>query len=103
MSFLLRVSPLTREAVVFAILIGVVLLGAVVVFVLRTRRLPSCWNCGFSSVHRAHSSRSLLDTFARACFLYPYRCQRCLHRFYCFGSPRAHRHSATKTIAAGQS
>jgi len=101
MNLLADVSPLTREGVAFAILAGVLLLGAVVVFALRTRSLPACWNCGFPGVHRAHSAHRSLDTLARACFLYPYRCQRCLHRFYCFGSPHPHRHSGKKTMAAG--
>jgi len=34
-------NPLTREALAFAILVGVLVLGAVVMLVLRTRSLPS--------------------------------------------------------------
>ena len=92
-------NPVTREAIALAILVGVLLLGAVVVLALRTRSLPVCWNCGFSSVHRAHSSRHLLNTFARACFLHPHRCERCLRRFYCFGTRRVHRHSGSRSLA----
>jgi hypothetical protein len=97
---LLSGNPVTLEVLAFTILVGILLFGAVVVLVLRTRSLPVCGNCGFSSVQRTYSSHRSLDTFARACFLYPHRCQRCLHRFYCFGSPRMHRHSGNKTMAA---
>jgi hypothetical protein len=98
---LLLGNPLIREAVALAIILGVLLLGAFIMLVPRTRRLPACGNCGFSSVRRAHSHDRPLDMFARTFFLYPHRCQRCLHRFYCFGSPRVrHRPSGTKTMAA---
>lgn len=96
MKFLTGGNPLTREAVVFAIFIGILLFGALLVLVFRTRSLPVCWNCGFSRVHRAHSNHRPIDAFARVFFLYPHKCQRCLHRAYCFGSPRVHRPSATK-------
>jgi hypothetical protein len=89
-----------REGVVLLAFVAVLLFGAVIRLMLRTRSLPVCWNCGFSTVHRAHSSRRPLDFLARTCFLYPYRCQRCLHRFYCFGSPKVRRPSGNKTMAA---
>ena len=98
---LLSGNPLLLEAAVFATLVGVLLLGAVVVFMLRTRSLPACSNCGFSSVRRAHRSHHPFDTLLRVVFLYPYRCQRCLRRSYCFGSSKLHRHSGHKTVAAG--
>jgi len=95
----LRGNPVTLEAAVFTILVGVLLLGAVVMLALRTRSLPVCWNCGFSSVRRAHSHHDPLDTFARLCFLYPHRCEKCLQRFYCFGTRRVHRQSGSRSLA----
>ena len=94
-------DALTTETALFASIVGLLLLGAVVVLALRTLSLPICRNCGFPSVRRVHSHRPL-DTFARACFLYPHRCQRCLHRFYCFGSPRMPKHSSSRSKAAGK-
>lgn len=97
---LLGGNPVTQEVAVFAIFVGVLVLAEAVVFVLRTRSLPVCGHCGFSSVRRVHSRHRPLDTIARACLLYPHRCQRCLHRFYCFGSPRVHRTSSNNTMTA---
>jgi hypothetical protein len=94
-------DTLTREGVVLTILVGVLLLGAVIVLTLRTRALPVCWNCGHQSVRRSHSRRAL-DVFARACFLIPYRCEKCLQRFYCFGSRRVFRHPDHRSVAAGK-
>ena len=94
MNLLAGGSPLAREAVAFAILISAVLIGAAMVFALRTRSLPVCGYCGFSSVRRAHSHRHTFDRLARICFLHPYRCEKCLQRFYCFRSRRM-RHPRT--------
>ncbi len=74
----------TREAVVLSVLIGVLLLAAIIILALRTRTLPTCWNCGFQSVRRSHSHRPL-DTLAAFAVLCPYRCEKCRKRFYCFG------------------
>ena len=96
-------DSLTTEALAFASIVTALLLGMVLVLILRTRSLPVCKNCGFPSVRRVHSRHSPLDTLARGCFLYPHLCQRCLHRFYCFGSRRARRHSSSRSTAAGKS
>jgi hypothetical protein len=92
-------NPLTREGVVLAILAAVLLLGAVLVMALRTRALPVCWNCGHYSVRRSRSRR-LLDIVSRAFLLRPYRCEKCLQRFYCFHFRRVPGHSASRSIAA---
>ena len=93
---------LTAEAVAFASIVIVLLVGLVLVLILRTRSLPVCRNCGFPSVRRAHSRHYPLDTLARVCFLYPHVCQRCLRRFYCFGSRRVPKHSSSRSAAAGK-
>ena len=100
MNYLLFGGTLAREGVVLASLAGVLLLGALLVFVLRTGVLPVCWSCGHHSVRRSHSHR-FFDAVARICFLYPHRCEKCLQRFYCFRSRRVPRqHSGTRSIAA---
>ena len=102
MKFLRGVNPITREAVVFAILAIFLLLGAVVVLILRTRSLPVCGNCGFSSVQRSQSQHPL-DAIARVCFLYPHRCQKCLRRIYCFGLPQGNaQQPSSRAAAAGK-
>jgi hypothetical protein len=65
---LLSGNPVTLEVLAFTILVGILLFGAVVVLVLRTRSLPVCGNCGFSSVQRTYSSHRSLDTFARGAY-----------------------------------
>lgn len=82
-------ETLIREAVVLSILIGGLLLAAIIIVVLRTRALPTCWSCGFQSVRRSHSHRTL-DTVAAFAVLCPYRCEKCLKRFYCFGVRHHH-------------
>jgi hypothetical protein len=47
------IDALAREGVIFASLAGIVLLGAILVFVLRARILPVCWNCGHPSIRRS--------------------------------------------------
>jgi hypothetical protein len=54
---------LTREGVVLATLVGVLLLGAILVLVGRTLSLPLCWNSGPRSVRQAHFRLRRLDTF----------------------------------------
>jgi hypothetical protein len=95
-------GALAHEGVGLAILVGLLLIGALVVLVLRTRALPVCWNCGFRSVRRSHSHHHALDRCARICFLYPRRCPRCLRRFYCFQFHNVVRHSR-HPMAAGKS
>jgi hypothetical protein len=96
-------DTLVREGVLLASTVTLCLLAAIAVLALRTLSLPVCRNCGFQSVRRAHSHHDPLDMFARICFLYPHRCEKCLRRFYCFGSPRIHRHSGNRSAAAGKS
>ena len=92
-------DALTREGIVLAILAGVLSLGGVLLLALRTRALPVCWNCGHNRVRRSRS-HCLLDTLARVGLLRPYRCEKCLHRFYCFLSGRLPRNSGRRSIAA---
>ena len=91
-------DPLVREGILLASIVSLLLVAGVILFVLRSLGLPACRNCGFRSVRRLHSSHAL-STFARACFVYPHRCERCLHRFYCFGTRRV-RHSGSRSLAA---
>lgn len=85
---------LLLEGKVLAGIVGFLLLGAIGLLVLRTRALPGCWNCGLRNVRRAHSRR-VLDSFARAILLRPYRCESCLRRFYGFRTRRVPRESHT--------
>jgi predicted RNA-binding Zn-ribbon protein involved in translation (DUF1610 family) len=93
-------DTLAREGVVFASLLGFLLLGAVLILVLRTKALPACWNCGHHSIRRSESHR-MLDTLGRACFLHPYRCEKCLKRCYCFRSSRVPPYPHSRSQAAG--
>jgi hypothetical protein len=93
-------DALAREGWLFASLLGVLLLGAILVFALRGRSLPVCWNCGHHSVRRSHSHR-LLDAFAGVCSLCPYRCDKCLQRFYCFRSRHVPPPTRSRSKAAG--
>lgn len=93
-------EALTREALALAILAGVLVLAALLILALRTRALPTCWNCGHESVRRAHT-HLVLDYFARVALLYPYRCQTCLWRFYCFHS--RHAHHIARAASSGRS
>lgn len=78
-------ETIVLEAVVFSALLGVLLLALILIFLLRTRSLPECGRCGFQGVRRSQP-QGLLDTFARVLLLHPYRCDRCLRRFYGFRS-----------------
>jgi hypothetical protein len=49
---------------------------------IRTRNLDKCWNCGGSKIR--HSKSRWSDTLSGMFFLRPYRCGRCLTRFYAF-------------------
>lgn len=93
-------EAITREVLTLAILAIVLISVALLVLLLRTRALPTCWNCGNMSVRRAHSRR-VLDYFARVALLYPYRCAKCLRRFYCFRS--SHPRGAARAASAGRS
>ena len=93
-------SVLAREGIFAASIVILFLLVGLAVLVVRTMSLPVCRNCGFKSVRRTHSHQSAPDGFARACFLYPYRCEKCLRRFYCFGARRVQRDSDNMSIAA---
>jgi len=88
-------DAIVRELELFAALVAVVLIIFVVRLVLHSRDLPRCWNCGKDGV-RSALSHSRLDDVSRFVMLYPYRCDRCQMRFYCFD---AHRHSAKSSSA----
>jgi hypothetical protein len=94
-------DALAREAVVFGAIVGALLIASIAFLLLRTRRLPDCWKCGFHSVRRSRSHRSL-DALAGICHLRPYRCEKCLERFYCFGSRFSPGRSSSRTMAAGK-
>ena len=95
-------DTLAREAVVFVAIIGAFVLAGIAFLLLRTRGLPGCLNCGFHSVRRSRSHR-LLDALASICFLSPYRCKKCLKRFYCFGHRLSPGRSSSRTTAAAKS
>jgi hypothetical protein len=95
-------AVLVREGILAASIVILFLLVGLVLLIGRTKSLPVCRNCGFKSVRRAHSHQSAVDSFARACFLYPYRCEKCLRRFYCFGAHRRPGHSGSMSMAAGK-
>jgi hypothetical protein len=92
--------PWVREGLLFAGIVILFLLVGLAVLVVRTASLPVCRNCGFKSVRRTRSHQRAADSFARACFLYPYKCEKCLRRFYCFGARRGPSHSASMSMAA---
>jgi len=93
-------AVLVREGMFAAGIVALFLLVGLAVLVVRTVSLPVCQKCGFKSVRRARSHQSAADSFARACFLYPYKCEKCLRRFYCFGARRAH--SGSMSMAPGK-
>lgn len=91
-------SPVAREALFLVSVSSLLLLAVIIGLSIRTLSLPGCMKCGFRSVRRAKSHK-MLDYFARLLFLRPYRCGKCLRRFYCFRSHRvtsaaAHRSEA---------
>ena len=90
-------GPVAREALLFASMSSLLLLAVIIVLSIRTRSLPECMRCGFRSVRRAKSHK-VVDNLARLLFLRPYRCEKCLRRFYGFRSHRvgaaAHRAEA---------
>ena len=93
-------NTLVREGLALAGIAGLLLMAVMIRWVLHTRRLPLCWRCGVESVRRSHSHR-FWDDFARAAWLHPYRCEKCLLRFYCFKSRRVSRHGARSRAAGG--
>ena len=80
-------SPVAREVLFFGSVASLLLLALIIVVSIRTLSLPGCMKCGFRSVRRAKSHK-MLDNLARLLFLRPYRCGKCLRRFYCFRSRR---------------
>ena len=80
-------SPLAREGLFFAGVSSILLLAVIMVLSIRTLNLPKCMKCGFDSVRRA-KSHTISDNLAWFFFLRPYRCGKCLRRFYCFRSHR---------------
>jgi len=93
---------LIREGILAAGIVILFLLVGLVALVVRTASLPVCRKCGFKSVRRTHSHQSPADSFARARFLYPYRCRKCLRRFYCFGARGGPGYSGHMSMAAGR-
>jgi hypothetical protein len=68
---------------VFAILLVLLCgLAYMVLAAIRTRNLDKCWHCGASKIRRSKSRWS--DAIVGMFFLRPYRCGRCLTRFYAF-------------------
>jgi hypothetical protein len=55
----------------------------------RSRKLPTCPNCGRAKVRRSRLHTSV-DHLLAALHLPPFKCDACLKRFYAFGRPRAH-------------
>ena len=49
---------------------------------IRTRNLTKCWRCGAAKIR--HSKSQWSDRLAGVFFLRPYRCGRCLTRYYAF-------------------
>ena len=92
--------PLVREAALLAGIVLLFLLISIIALTVRTASLPACRQCGFHSVRRSHSHDRISDNLARLCLLVPYRCERCLRRFYCFGARRGPRRSASISMAA---
>jgi len=52
-------QTLIRESLALGGLVGLFVLGAILLMVVRTRALPSCWRCGFNSVRPSQSHRPL--------------------------------------------
>jgi len=92
-------EPLTRVSIALAGIVSLPVLLAIFLIAARTRALPICWRCGFRSVRHSQSHR-MFDNFARLCLLQPYRCDKCLLRYYRFPSHRA-LHSRGRSMAAG--
>jgi len=92
-------AVLVREGIFAAGIVALFLLVGLAVLVVCTASLPVCQKCGFRSVRRTHSHQSGADSFARACFLHPYRCEKCLRRFYCFGARRVSGRSGSMSMA----
>lgn len=80
-------SPVAREGLFFGSVASLLLLAVIIMLSIRTLSLPGCMKCGFRSVRRAKSHK-MLDNLARLLFLRPYRCGKCLRRFYGFRSHR---------------
>jgi hypothetical protein len=64
-------------------LVALVFLPLLVMFVLRSRKIPECFSCGARKV-RLSRPEGFWDTFFIAFFLDPYRCEGCRARFYAF-------------------
>src|SRR5579862_207551 len=86
-----------REALILVVMALAVVLGFVVRAALRTASLPRCWNCRSSGVRLSMSRRSL-DSVAVFSYLFPYRCEECMHRYYCFGQRGAHHHGRSGAV-----
>jgi hypothetical protein len=84
-------------AVIPLIVIFVMMIAWVVLFcraIYRTRMGRTCWYCGAAKV-RASATKHTVDAVARLSLLFPYRCSRCLKRFYRFRLPAWRREDAS--------
>lgn len=75
-------SPWLLPGVFAALLVLLCGMAYMVLAAIRTRHLDKCWHCGASKIR--HSKSRWSDTVAKAFLLRPYRCGRCLTRFYAF-------------------
>ena len=75
-------SPWLLPVIFVVLLVLLCGLAFLVLAAVRTRNLDACWHCGASKIR--HSKSRWSDTFAGMFLLRPYRCGRCLTRFYAF-------------------
>ena len=92
-------SPLAREGLFFASISSLLVLAVIIALLIRTLNLPKCMKCGFDSVRRA-KTHTIPDNLAWFFLVRPYRCGKCLRRFYCF---RSHRTADAAAHRAGAS
>ena len=75
-------SPWFLPGIFVVLLVLLCGLAYLVLAAVRTRNLDKCWHCGAEKIR--HSKSHWLDNVAGVFFLRPYRCGRCLTRFYAF-------------------
>ena len=75
-------SPWFLSSIFVILLVLLCGLAYLVLAAIRTRNLDTCWHCGAAKIRHSRSRWS--DTIAGMFFLRPYRCGRCLTRFYAF-------------------
>jgi hypothetical protein len=69
------------------ILLGVIACPVLIVFFLRSHKIPECFSCGASKV-RPSRVEGFWDLLGNAVLIRPYRCSGCRERFHAF-SPLA--------------